>query len=127
MHKKKLKTWMEEPLSERPFLSVVIPCYNEESRLLPTIGAVASTLCDLDVTWDLIIVDDGSSDKTAELVQQVPFRNLKLLSLPNNQGKGAAVQAGVQASQASWVLFTCLLYTSPSPRDQRGARMPSSA
>ena len=63
-------------------------------------------MCELDISWELIIVDDGSTDKTAELVKKVPFKNLHLLILSENQGKGAAVCAGVRASRASWVLFT---------------------
>ena len=106
MQNPKLKKWITEPLTDKPFLSVIIPCYNEESRLLPTIGAVASTMCELDISWELIIVDDGSTDKTAELVKGVPFKNLNFVSLAENQGKGAAVCAGVRASRASWALFT---------------------
>ena len=106
MYNTKLTKWMTESLSDKPFLSVIVPCYNEEARLLPTLGAIIGTLCELDITWELIVVDDGSSDKTAELVESLPFQNSTLLRQNTNQGKGAAVKAGVRAAQGDWVLFT---------------------
>ena len=106
MSYKEFQKWAVTPNQGKPFLSVVIPCYNEEERVIPTIGAIASTLCCLDIDWELVVVDDGSKDKTVELIENLEMVNLRLVKLGKNQGKGAAVKAGVHSSNADWVLFT---------------------
>jgi len=98
--------WKTTPLIEEPYLSVIIPAYNEEERILPTIGAVSSHMCDLVARWELIIVDDGSSDQTAHLVAGLGLANLRLLKAPKNEGKGSATQRGMLAARGTYVLFT---------------------
>ena len=96
------------PSQKRPALSIVIPAYNEERRLGPSLDAVAAYLGRRGLDGEVLVVDDGSTDGTAALVRarQAGFPGLALLSLGSNQGKGAAVRAGVLAAGAPRILFT---------------------
>lgn len=90
-------------------VSVVIPAYNEEERLPETLLhlqqwiSLNHSVCEV---IEVIVVDDGSTDKTASYVKKLSekWSLLKLISLPKNQGKGAAVHAGMSAAQAPWIL-----------------------
>jgi len=84
-------------------VSVVIPAYNEDrfiGRLLDAIQQV--DLSSLHCALDLIVVDDGSTDRTAEIVAQVP--GVTLIRKPNG-GKGSAVRAGILAAKGDYVLI----------------------
>lgn len=98
--------WKSTPLAADPFLSVIIPAYNEEARIVPTIGAVAGHLCRHDFPWELIVVDDGSRDATIPLVRGLGLTNLRLLTTGRNAGKGRAVRRGMLAAHGRYVLFT---------------------
>lgn len=100
------ENWKTEPIQGAPVLSIIIPTYNEQERILPTIGAIASHVSDLDIPWELIVADDGSKDATIELVEGLNLVNLRLLRAEKNGGKGRAVQRGVQAAKGQYVLFT---------------------
>ncbi|MEZ4667029.1 MAG: glycosyltransferase [Anaerolineae bacterium] len=97
--------WKTTPIKGEPFLSIVIPAYNEEVRIVPTIGAIASHVSDLGFPWELIIADDGSKDSTVTLIEELGFANLRLLTTPQNGGKGNAVQRGMLAARGKYVLF----------------------
>lgn len=99
------RAWVTEPLTEDPVVSVVIPAYNEEWRVLPTIGAIATHMSARNQPWELIIADDGSTDSTVALVQDLRFANLRLLVAEKNTGKGDAVRRGMLAARGSVVLF----------------------
>lgn len=105
--------WKTTPIEGQPFLSIVIPAYNEEVRIIPTIGAIASHVSDLGFPWELIIADDGSKDNTVKLVQELGFVNLNLMIAPKNGGKGSAVQRGMLAARGKYVLFTDADNSSP--------------
>jgi len=85
-------------------LSIVIPAYNEEQRLpatLDRIGAYAehSTLA----VREILVVDDGSRDRTAALVE-ARQGIIRLVSNPANRGKGYAVRNGILAAKGDWIL-----------------------
>jgi dolichyl-phosphate beta-glucosyltransferase len=91
-------------------LSVVIPAYNEEARIGGTLARVAEYLAGRDYAAEIFVVDDGSTDGTREVAAAagaaagaVPFR---LLALPANRGKGAAVREGVLAARGEFILFS---------------------
>jgi dolichyl-phosphate beta-glucosyltransferase len=92
------------------FLSIVIPAYNEHDRLPHTLELFLDYLAKQTYSWELIIVDDGSTDDTlgaiAELVKDIDKSTLKIISQPQNQGKGAAVRIGVLASIGDRILFS---------------------
>ncbi len=99
------RAWVTEPLTERPVISVVLPAYNEEWRILPTIGAIATHMSSRNEPWELIIADDGSTDSTVALVRDLRFANLRLLVADKNAGKGDAVRRGMLAARGDVVLF----------------------
>lgn len=81
---------------ESPFLSVVIPAYNEAGRILPTLQRVSSFLASWGHTWEVVVADDGSTDATASLVASFARERpgVRLLRLPH-RGKGWAVGRGM--------------------------------
>jgi dolichyl-phosphate beta-glucosyltransferase len=97
--------WKTVPISGEPTLSIVIPAYNEEIRIVATIGAIASYVSDLGFDWELIIADDGSKDTTVKTVEELGLVNLTVLKTPQNGGKGSAVKRGVLAARGSYILF----------------------
>ncbi|GGM08970.1 dolichyl-phosphate beta-glucosyltransferase [Nakamurella endophytica] len=99
------KAWVSTPLTEPPRISVVIPAYNEEWRILPTVGAIATHLSARGEPWELVVADDGSSDSTVALLQDLRFPNLRVLVADRNRGKGSAVRRGVAAARGRYVLF----------------------
>ncbi|MDH3607105.1 MAG: glycosyltransferase family 2 protein [Acidimicrobiia bacterium] len=99
------RTWKEQPLVEAPVISVVVPCYNERGRIVPTVGAIASHVSDLGVPWELIIADDGSTDDTVDRVRATGLTNLRVVPAPRNLGKGAAVRRGMMAARGAYLLF----------------------
>lgn len=97
--------WRNVPLQEAPYMSIVIPAYNEAERIIPTIGAIASYVCGLDYPWEMLIADDGSKDDTVVLCTSLGLANLHVLIAEKNGGKGSAVQRGVLAAQGARILF----------------------
>ncbi|HWT45213.1 MAG TPA: glycosyltransferase family 2 protein, partial [Vicinamibacterales bacterium] len=90
------------PLSET--LSIVIPAYNEErfiGALLEQIEAV--DLRPLGLVKEIIVVDDCSRDRTAEIVAAIP--GVRLIRMPKNGGKGRAVRAGIDASTGEYLII----------------------
>ena len=89
-------------------LSVVIPAYNEENRLGPTLKEVSRHLKRRRVSHEILVVDDGSSDSTVSLVEKAARKNraLKLVRQDRNRGKGAAVARGAMEAKGDVVLFT---------------------
>ena len=89
------------------YLSVVIPAYNEESRLPHTLKAVLAYLKKQDYTWEVAVVDDGSKDRTADIVREtsVAEPRVKLLQYGGNRGKGGAVKYGMTQTTGEFRLF----------------------
>jgi len=92
-------------------LSVVIPAYDEEQRLGRTLPGLLDYLerrfgAGTDRRWEVLVVDDGSTDGTAEISRGFAHRGVSVLVQPENRGKGAAVRRGILASQGRRVLMT---------------------
>lgn len=92
----------------RPFLSVVIPAYNEAERLPATLVDIDRHLGAGDMTYEIIVADDGSKDATPEIVERMSktIRHLRLLRFEKNRGKGAVVRDGMLAAEGEYRLFT---------------------
>lgn len=90
-----------------PFLSVVIPAYNEEARIGRTLERMAAYLESQPYSWDMIVVSDGSSDRTEQIVQEFAASrpNVRLVAYRPNQGKGNAVRVGMLEATGERVLF----------------------
>ena len=91
--------WKNKPIEQPTYLSIIIPAYNESERIVPTIGAVASQVCDLGIEWELIIADDGSTDDTVSIAEDLELVNLRVLQAQTNGGKGSAVRRGMAAAR----------------------------
>jgi dolichyl-phosphate beta-glucosyltransferase len=87
-------------------LSIVIPAYNEEARLGPTLRRVVDYLAARHLPGEVLVVDDGSSDRTADVASGFAAEGVRLLRHDRNRGKGAAVRTGVEASGGRRVLIS---------------------
>nr|CAA9252886.1 Glycosyl transferase, family 2 [uncultured Armatimonadetes bacterium] len=98
---------METLSAETPSLSVVVPAYNEALRLEKTLGATARYLDARPGTYEILIVDDGSSDATAEVARAwaAERHGARVLRYERNRGKGHAVRYGVLRARGERVLF----------------------
>ena len=90
-----------------PYLSVVIPAYNEEIRISQTVREVISYLQEQAYEWEVVVADDGSTDATSRLVQEVAAGDprVRVLPLPHG-GKGWAVRHGMLAANGEFRLLS---------------------
>lgn len=91
----------------RPKLSVVIPAYNEEKRIRPTLKDIKGYLDKQDYDWEVIIVNDGSTDNTVQVVSSLiaDWDSFRLINNEKNKGKGGVVKQGMLAAKGEWRLF----------------------
>ncbi len=91
-----------------PYLSVIIPAYNEERRLPKTLEEVDKYLSQQSYDYEILVVNDGSKDKTVEVARDlVPkTKNLIVTGYEKNQGKGYAVRFGMLKAKGEYRLFT---------------------
>ncbi|MBU1177546.1 MAG: dolichyl-phosphate beta-glucosyltransferase [Patescibacteria group bacterium] len=92
---------------EKIYLSVIIPAYNEEKRISNTLLEIDKYLSDQDYSYEIIVVSDGSKDKTAAIVKKFSdlVKNLKLIDNKENHGKGWVVRQGLLAAKGKYRLF----------------------
>ena len=88
------------PKAKRVDLSVVIPAYNEEGAIDQTVATVEKALSDLPITFDVIVVDDGSTDRTAERAETT---NARVIRCAENGGYGSALKRGIAAGDSEYV------------------------
>ncbi|MCB0352187.1 MAG: glycosyltransferase family 2 protein [Bdellovibrionales bacterium] len=104
-----LSRWLEQqqPLGESPEISVVIPAFNEEWRLPPTLIDVIDFFDNSGRTYEIVVVDDGSRDSTSAVVKKFSRvrSQVRLLRIPRNSGKGYAIRSGVQNAKGHQILF----------------------
>ncbi|MCX8016035.1 MAG: glycosyltransferase family 2 protein [Patescibacteria group bacterium] len=91
----------------KPFLSVIIPAYNEAERIPKTLLDMDKYLSQAGFSYEIIVVNDGSKDKTAEVVEKMRplIKNLKLIDNKFNQGKGGVVAQGMLEAKGLIRLF----------------------
>lgn len=96
------------------YLTVVIPAYNEEARIGVMLDETIAYLqdrqkIDPDFTWELVVVDDGSRDKTVEVVQKYVAKHgtdlIRVNKLRKNVGKGGAVRRGMLVARGKYILM----------------------
>ncbi len=89
-------------------LSVVVPAYNEEQRIGATLARILAYLRDEGARFEVLVVDDGSRDRTREVVSRLAASepHLRLIALGKNRGKGMAVRRGVLEATGDRVLFS---------------------
>jgi dolichyl-phosphate beta-glucosyltransferase len=88
-----------------PRWSVVIPAYNEAQRLPPYLERVVAYFEGRDEPYEIVVVDDGSTDGTADVVEARRLGAVRVLRLRPNMGKGAAVRTGMLAARGAYRLF----------------------
>lgn len=88
-------------------LSIVIPAYNEEKKISRDIEAVYEYFKESSINGELIIVDDGSKDKTYEVANSCTkkFPSLRVINYGKNRGKGYAVKIGILEATGEYILF----------------------
>ncbi len=93
---------MHEQPTESPSFAVVVPAYNEEAGIQACVEAVAAALDELPNRTALLVVDDGSSDRTAEKLSALEREHPRVVALrhPENRGYGAALRTGTEAATA---------------------------
>jgi dolichyl-phosphate beta-glucosyltransferase len=96
--------------SMKPEVSIVIPSYNESERLAAPLAKLLDFAADSGQAIEVIVVDDGSSDDTAEIARgvfaQKPAIASDVIRYDKNRGKGFAIKTGLQAAKADIALFT---------------------
>jgi dolichyl-phosphate beta-glucosyltransferase len=95
-------------MDSRPALTIIVPSYNEELRLPPSLELIASYIRKSGRETEVLVVDDGSKDKTAAVAEafgaQIPL--LRVVPNGQNRGKGYSVRHGMQEARGESVLFT---------------------
>ena len=104
-----VESWIgQQAVTSSPIeVTVVVPAYNEERRLPPTLIDIIDYFDRKGMAYEVIVIDDGSRDGTAEVVRKFERvrQQVRLIQLPKNYGKGHAVRLGVLNSRGEKVLF----------------------
>ncbi|MGH7867422.1 MAG: dolichyl-phosphate beta-glucosyltransferase [Candidatus Dormibacteraceae bacterium] len=89
-------------------LSVVIPAYNEAERLPVTVEKIRDYLLKQNESFELILVDDGSADRTQVLMEELSeaLSEVRMVALEQNRGKGRAIAEGVRVARGERILFS---------------------
>ena len=90
------------------YLSIIIPAYNEEKRLPGTLTDIDNYLKKQNYDYEILVVENGSTDKTAEIVKKlsIQIKGLKLIEGSNKGGKGSAVKRGMLEAVGDYRIFT---------------------
>lgn len=88
-------------------LSVFLPAYNEEDSIKSSVEGVVKVLNDLKIDWEVLVINDGSKDKTAEAVKllEKKYPNVRLVNHETNKGYGHALKTGFAQAKYPWVGF----------------------
>ncbi len=89
-----------------PELSVVIPAYNTGAFIESSLATVSSYLSRQDVTFEIVVVDDASTDDTLERLRTLTTHCVRPISVTRNQGKGAAIKRGILAAASPFIVTT---------------------
>lgn len=87
-------------------ISIIVPAYNEENRIAPTLQIINTFFASQNYSYEIIVVDDGSKDQTTTVVNNLKLPHTQVISYGGNRGKGYAINFGVKASSGDWILMT---------------------
>ncbi len=85
--------------------SLIIPIYNEERIIKRTLETLREFLKKQKEEWEVILVNDGSTDKTLEILENFKPRFFKIISYPKNRGKGYAIKKGILEANGNFIGF----------------------
>jgi glycosyltransferase involved in cell wall biosynthesis len=97
-----------------PDVSVVLPCYNERDHVEQEVKRIRAALEAAEMTYEVLCIDDGSTDGTREVLQSIP--GIRVILLPRNQGSGTARRIGTQQARGRVVVWTDADMTYPNER-----------
>lgn len=92
-------------MAKAPKFTLLIPAYNEEEIIGDTLTESIAYLKKQKYLWEILVVDDGSKDKTAKIVKKFSVRGVRLIKLTKNTGKGGALKEGVLNSRGDFIIF----------------------
>jgi polyisoprenyl-phosphate glycosyltransferase len=95
-------------------VSVILPAYNEAGHVREEVERITGALKDSRYSFEIVVVDDGSTDGTAERVEGLPF--VRMIRFPVNRGSGTARRIGTLESKGRWVVWTDADMTYPNER-----------
>ncbi|MFM1955463.1 MAG: hypothetical protein RIR20_283 [Pseudomonadota bacterium] len=96
---------MTHRANKNPHITVIVPAFNEALAIAATVKNIAHHLDDLSSNWDIVVIDDGSRDQTAEVVRGLPDKlNTTLVRFSRNFGKEYAITAGLEHAQGDLVI-----------------------
>jgi len=106
---------------ERPLISIVIPAYNESARIGRALTEVLRCVHERNWHAEILVVNDGSTDSTAAVVDQLAkvHPEVRLLNNPQNRGKGFSVRHGVLQAVGEIVMFTDADLSAPMEEAER--------
>lgn len=91
-------------------LSVFFPCYNEEKNIKNTVSRAIGTLNQVAKKWEIILINDGSKDNTAKVLEQIKKEysknDIKIITHNPNRGYGGALKSGLYNAKYQWITFT---------------------
>lgn len=87
-------------------LSLLIPAYNEEKIIENTLEKVLKFLSKKKYSWEIIVIDDGSRDRTSEIAKKFNKEGINLVRYEINRGKGGALKEGVQKAKGDYIIFS---------------------
>src|SRR5881396_1916678 len=92
---------MAEPQTSNPYLSLVVPAYNEQENIPTLLERVSASLEKIGKPFEVIIIDDGSTDETPKLLREAMSKSpwLRVLRMTRNGGQSAAFEAGFEAAR----------------------------
>ncbi|MPZ27362.1 MAG: glycosyltransferase [Micromonosporaceae bacterium] len=108
-----------QPPGAQPLdVTVVLPCFNEREHVLAEVERISAAMQDSGYEWELLAVDDASTDGTRQVLQEAELRfpRLRVLALPRNGGSGTARRIGTQQARGEVVVWTDADLTYPNQR-----------
>ena len=90
--------------TDQPDVSIVLPAYNEEGHIQDEIERITRSMDASSYSYELIVVDDGSTDRTLEILRTIP--DIRVVSFAQNRGSGSVRRAGTQLAKADVVVWT---------------------
>jgi glycosyltransferase involved in cell wall biosynthesis len=108
----------DESLEPRPRVTIVLPCYNEESHVLLEVERITKTMDDSGYSYELLVIDDASTDGTLQVLKEALDRypHMRLMPFRRNGGSGTARRIGTREARGDIVVWTDADMTYPNER-----------